>query len=192
MKEILKYAGVLCLVTLIAGSALSYVNTVTKPRILAQQEKNLKMGLYSVLPGSDSGVVKADSLLSDLKYYTGYSNPDTTGIIGYALPVVSKGYSSNIQTLVGFDTTGAIISIKILFQQETPGLGTKVEEIRPRENKPWFQEQFKTKMADDLVLDKKGGPIECITGATITSKAITDGIREGANRFFQARQSSIN
>lgn len=186
MREIIKFACVLGLVMLIAAGALAYVNGITKPRILAQQEKDLKAGIYAVLPGSESGVVIAHQFGEALTWYAGFATSDTSGLIGYALPVVSKGYSSNVRTLVGIDSAGQIIALKVLFQQETPGLGTRIEEVRSGAAEPWFTTQFKGKTARDVLVDKDGGDIQSITGATITSRAVTDGIRAMADRFMKS------
>jgi len=184
MKEIFKFALVLGLVTGIAACALGVVNQITQPRIALQQQLALNAGLYRVLPGSKNGCIIEQHLDGLNMYYTGYLNRDTTDFIGYALPVESKGYSSTIRTLVGLDSLRNIISLKILFQQETPGLGTKCEEVRPGETEPWFQYQFKGLFVPDVALDKNGGSIHCITGATITSAAITDAVKESSVKLF--------
>jgi electron transport complex protein RnfG len=66
----------------------------------------------------------------------------------------------------------------VLSQQETPGLGTRCQEIRRGETEPWWQAQFKGKRISEVAVDKDNGIIQSITGATITSRAITDGIRK--------------
>ncbi|HDQ46109.1 MAG TPA: FMN-binding protein [bacterium] len=187
MKEIVKFAVVLCLVMMIAAVALSYVHSLARPRILAQQQKDLMAGLIAVLPGSELGVITSHPS----GYYTGYASKDSSDLIGHAFPVVSRGYSSDIRTLVGLDTAGVILSVKILFQQETPGLGTRIEETRRGESEPWFQNQFRGKSIEEIRLDKDGGPIQGITGATITSKAVTDGVRIGLRRFQESVNAAI-
>jgi electron transport complex protein RnfG len=184
MNETFKFGGVLAIVMLIAAGSLAYVDSVTKPRILVQREKNLTAGVLAVLPGSESGVILSEKTKEGLSYFSGYARPDTSEMIGYALPVIAKGYSSDIRTLVGFDTSGKIIAMKILFQQETPGLGTRVEETRRGESEPWFQAQFRDKNALEVGVNKDGGQIQSITGATITSRAVTDGVRIASKRFF--------
>jgi len=184
MKDILKFSLVLGLVTGIAAYALAMVNQITKPRIAFQQQLALNEGLYAVLPGSDNGCIIQNQLDDQNIFYKGYLNQDTTGFIGYALPVESKGYSSTIRTLVGLDSSQKIIALKILFQQETPGLGTKCEEIRPGDSTPWFQDQFEGITATSVFLSKEGGSIQSITGATITSAAITNGVRASSSQLF--------
>jgi electron transport complex protein RnfG len=180
MKDIPKYAFILFLVTSIASGTLSWVDAITKPKRIAQQEKELQNGLFSVIPKSNEGCIVHVELENGIQYYKGYGNNDTTQFIGYAFPVISKGYQSDILTLVGIDSLGTILSIKILSQLETPGLGSRCEEIHKGETLPWWQSQFTGKNSTTLSVDKDGGSIESITGATITSRAITDSIGDRA------------
>ncbi len=99
---------------------------------------------------------------------------------GYIFVTRGNGYSSTIETMVGVDMYGKIRNAKILFQQETPGLGAKVEEIRYRETESWFTKQFKGKtVTDDIRVIKDGGNIDAVTGATISSRAVTNSINSG-------------
>ncbi|MBD3287261.1 RnfABCDGE type electron transport complex subunit G [candidate division KSB1 bacterium] len=178
MKEILKLGGILMLITAIAGGALSMVNSITKPKIELQKRLALERALLKALPTADSdAIIPVET--NGQKYYKGYESPDTTGLVGYAFVAKGKGYSSEIETMVGIDTTGAITGTSILHQVETPGLGTKIEEVTYGEEKPWFQQQFMDRTWEELKLDKDGGDINSITGATISSRAVTSSIREG-------------
>lgn len=192
MKDILRFGSILTIVALIASGALAWVNKITRPRILHQQEMAFRSGLYAVLPGSDTGVIEPVLEDGQTIYYRGYGDTLKTRFLGYAFSTLAKGYSSTIQTLVGMDSIGSIISIKILFQEETPGLGTRCEEIRSGESIPWWQVQFAGKMINDIAVDKDGGQIESITGATITSRAITDGITDRAVTLIEKIGITLN
>jgi electron transport complex protein RnfG len=82
------------------------------------------------------------------------------------------GYSSEVKTMVGVSTGFKVTSIKIIDQAETPGLGANCE-------KPEFTELFENMTADKLKVDKDGGSIRSLTGATITTRAIANSIRAG-------------
>ena len=113
-------------------------------------------------------------------YYVGYEDTTQQEVVGYALSAFGKGYSSEIETLVGIDTSGVVCGIKILSQTETPGLGTKIVEKRYGETSPWFQQQFINKSYNQLYLkkDKPTGTIDAITGATISSVAVTSSVQQ--------------
>ena len=180
MKDLLRYAVILAIVTMISAGSLAWINQITLPKILAQQENQLNEGLFSVLPGVASGRLVPIEQDGETKFYMGYSDTSQKNLIGYAYLNRANGYSSTIQTLIGLDSLGQILGVRVLFQQETPGLGTRCEEIRSGETSPWWQEQFIGKMATNVRVDKDGGQIESITGATITSRAIAVGIAQQA------------
>jgi len=179
MKETIRLPLILGLTTIIAAGALALVSNVTTPKIEAQRAKELRESLAEALPEAAKGVlVPVKNKSGEIEYYIGYAHPDTTGLVGYVVMAHGTGYSSTIETLVGVDTSGVIRGLKILFQQETPGLGAKIQEIRYGESKPWFQVQFINKSYDRLAVDKDGGEIRSVTGATISSRAVTNSVRK--------------
>jgi electron transport complex protein RnfG len=90
--------------------------------------------------------------------------------------VSTSGYSSEISALVAVDKEFKITGIKILSQNETPGLGAKISENG-------FLRQFLGKFPEKIMLRKNGGEIDGVTSATISSRAITDAVREKINEF---------
>jgi electron transport complex protein RnfG len=179
MKDVLRMAWILGVVTVLAAAVLGAVNHVAKPRIEEQRRLALEQALLTALPKADPRAIVPVYEGDEIVYYKGYAQPDTTGLVGYAFVARGAGYSSEIETLVGVDTTGQIIGLKILREVETPGLGTKIEEVRYGEKDPWFQRQFIGKRARQLAVDKDGGEIVSVTGATISSRAVTNSIRKG-------------
>jgi len=183
MKEIIKLSLILLFVTAIAGAALSVVNKITKPRIEEQKRLVVERALLAALPTADKNAIDPVMKNDTLQYYIGYKDTLRQQIVGYALIAKKYGYSSEIQTMVGVDTTGKIIGIKIMQQVETPGLGTKIEEVSHGETMPWFQRQFIDKTIEALAVQKDGGKIKAVTGATISSRAVTNSIREALERL---------
>ena len=183
MKELIKFALILGIIAAISATALAYVYAITQPKILLQQEKELTEALEVVIPGAGNGVIVSKTDSSGISYYAAYQNADTTGLFGYAILAESKGYSSTIRTLIGVDTLCQIFKIKVLSEQETPGLGTRCEEIKSGQTTPWWQDQFKGQPGADVALTVDGGSIQAITGATITSRAITNGVAERLSKL---------
>ncbi len=189
MKDIIRFSLILTFVAIISAGSLSWINKMTKSEIISQEQKNLVDALIQVLPGSNSQNIIPFQLEGQILYYTGYANSTRTKINGYAFIIESQGYASTIRTLVGIDTSGTILRIKILFQEETPGLGSRCEEIRNGESIPWWQAQFQNINIKNVAIDKDGGLIESITGATITSRAITDSIAHKTKVFLETMNS---
>ena len=89
-----------------------------------------------------------------------------------------KGYAGLITTVVGINNEGRVMDIKILSHSETPGLGAKAVE-------PAFAGQFKEKLAPQLSVTKtppeSDSQIQAISGATITSSAVVNGVNTALN-----------
>ena len=177
MSYIFKLAGILALITVIAAGALSAVNSVTKPVIEAYMKTQQVQAREQVLPEAAQGVYALRDPTSDVPCYVGYAQPDSTQPVGYVFTAYGKGYSSTIQMVVGVDLRGTLTGISVISQQETPGLGAKIEEVLYGESDAWFQRQFKGKSAFNIALKKYGGEIDAVTGATISSRAATEGIK---------------
>jgi electron transport complex protein RnfG len=100
--------------------------------------------------------------------------------VGVAFPVIApNGYSGEIEIMVGVDTAGVVQGIAILQHRETPGLGAKIETED-------FRNLYKNKsLSDPEVWDvtKDGGTFRQITGATISSRAVTHAVARGLEFF---------
>ena len=106
-------------------------------------------------------------------------------VIAYVVPTESKGYGGAINMLAAVSTEGTVIDYAILKFNETPGLGDKAE----RED---FRSRFVGKAAEALEVVKVPSEknIQALTGATITSRAVTKGIKEAVEEVnaFTAQQ----
>ncbi|HAJ56506.1 MAG TPA: hypothetical protein DCL35_01920 [Candidatus Omnitrophica bacterium] len=187
----IKYAFTLAIICLAASGLLSVVFNLTQPKILYQKMLEEESSLKDVLPeAANFEPVKEGQ---ETAYYRA---ADKDGkVIGYAFKASKKGYSSDIATMVGVDTEGVITHIKVLSQNETPGLGTKIVEVIQKETfwdivvkrvkpgqppAPWFQKQFDGKKAVAL-----SGSIDVITGATVSSRAVIDSIQDKAKQIME-------
>lgn len=189
MHNVIRLSIILAFITLIAAFVLAEIYNITKPRIEEQKLAKTQEALKYVLPDAQSlPPIKKKIPVKDSKgntlyereeivYYKAYSDQQEQNLIGYAFKAYGTGYSSTIETMVGIDTIGHITHIKIIAQKETPGLGALAENSEPFKGKKWSTQQFVNKQIDDLKVDKDGGTIVSITGATITSRAITNSIK---------------
>jgi Na+-translocating ferredoxin:NAD+ oxidoreductase subunit G len=184
MKSMAKFGGILGLICLIATAMLASMNAATAERIRMQAERELQDSLKEVMP--DSAAFEPVTVGNEISYYR---VTDAGGkLLGAAFKASAKGYSSIIDTVVGMTTDGTISAIKVVSQQETPGLGSRISEVagtvsildfirgvRPQKGlKPWFQAGFNQKNIADL--DK----VEAITGATISSRAVINSVKQKA------------
>ncbi len=181
---ILRLGLLLMLIAALASGGLALLNTQTAPVIAENKAREQEQARTEVM--RSLGVTRFEKRVADdgLVYYRAF---DERGVlIGYVTVARGKGYSSTVETVAGYDTTFHVAGLKITFQQETPGLGTKSQEIRKGETTPWFLQQFAGKDATTLAVKKDRGDIDAITGATITSRAVTNSVREAALKVKDA------
>jgi electron transport complex protein RnfG len=154
-----RYGSILALICVVATGLLAGVNSFTRPRIIAQAQAEEEAALKEVMPEAvHFEPVKSDT---DILYYKAYDKQEK--FIGVAFKSAGKGYSSTIETLAGMLKDGTIVAIKVLSQNETPGLGAQVAESK-------FTGQFKNK--------KDLNAVQAITGATRSSKAVIDSVKK--------------
>lgn len=163
----------LLIICLLSAFALSKVYSITKIRIDQQVVEATETGLKQVLPQAERFEEAETS-----KVWLGFDDHNRVGIVFNVAP---RGYGGPISTLVGVNLEGKVTGVKIASAaeglKETPGLGLKVTES-------WFRDQFKGKTKEEITLKKDGGKIEAITAATISSRAVTDGIRKGMEKYL--------
>jgi electron transport complex protein RnfG len=180
VRDILKLGVILMIYSIAAGASLAYVNVMTRERIAANKSASEDAARKEVLPGMDGGFEEKGILKvgdSTYPYWIGYADNAKTAPGGYVFIAKGKGYSSVIETMVGVGKDGKIAGVKVIFQQETPGLGTRIMEVR-------FYCQFKGKSTEDNIkVRKDGGTIDAVTGATISPRAVTDSINKGLARL---------
>ncbi len=183
MKAIIRPGIILMAYGLVAGLGLGFINSITAPKIAAQEEAARTAAIKEVMP--EAKVFDPDTA-GDIEYITAYADEAKTHIVGYVITAYGNGFSSTIRTVVGLEPDFTISAIEIVYQSETPGLGDRAVECKEKGQEPWFEVQFDDKPIDGLAVDKDGGNVESITGATITSRAVTNSVVEAANKLEKA------
>jgi electron transport complex protein RnfG len=194
VRDYIKLAGILFIVCAVAAALLGYTNEITYDRIQEQLVKASDEARKAVLPNADSFEVLDDStfstITSDAKFgfiteiYTAKAGGSDAG---YAIKVAPKGYAGAVEIMVGVGMDGVIQGIKVGNNTETPGLGKNAAT-------PKFQDQYNGKTWENPInVIKSGTPkdneIAAIAGATITSRAVTDGVNQA---LAAAKQLSGN
>ncbi|MBQ9882706.1 MAG: RnfABCDGE type electron transport complex subunit G [Synergistes sp.] len=176
MGKIVRLGLVLFVITAVTGLILGAVYTATlEPiRIARANEKN--EALAATLPGAADfkEITPEQDAGTITEIYEGSKDGD---VVGYNFTVTPKGYGGLITLIVGISNDGKVEDIKILSHSETPGLGAKA-------GAPEFSGQFHEKEIDDFRVTKtppeSGRDIQAISGATITSTAVTSGVNDAA------------
>ncbi len=171
MKKIKEYAAptvVLLIICVVAALLLAVTNNVTAPKIAevnAENEAKSRQVVFADAASfgeeftNDDGIKLVPALDKDGK------------TIGYVVVTVEKGYGGDINVMTGVDLEGKVTGVNILSMSETAGLGANA-------SKESFLKQFIGKISGIEV--NKGTPaeneIKALTGATITSKAVTKAV----------------
>lgn len=186
LKIMLKEAGILFAITLMAGIILGVVNELTKDPIRIQQEKAVQEACRTVFTQAESFEEfdmtlepETEKELSGMgvkigSVYRALGAGDE--LLGYVVESVStRGYGGNIVLYLGVAMDGTLNDISILEISETPGLGMLAPEV--------LVPQFHDRKVESFVFTKSGASaeneIDAITSATITTRAVTNGVNGG-------------
>ena len=176
MNSILKLGLNLFVICAVAAGLLAGTNQITAPLIEQRNEQANNEARQAVLADAtefkilDSKNYKSSSDVEVVEVYEGLNGSE---VAGYTIKVLPKGYGGEIELMVGITKDGTIAGVNIGNMSETPGLGARSKEEA-------FYGQYAGKPATELSVVKSGTAgeteIQAISGATITSKAVTCGV----------------
>jgi electron transport complex protein RnfG len=164
-KEMIRLGATLLVVGLIAAVGLGLTYTVTEKKIAEQDRLSVAKASVEALPGVKRKVV-----------------PDVQKVYstdkGTIFNITTKGYGGPLSLAVGIDPQGKVAGIAVISNKETIGLGSKALEAS-------FLNRFKGKSKADPL--EVGKDIQGITGATITSKAVTNQAKQALKAYAASR-----
>jgi electron transport complex protein RnfG len=165
-NSIFKITLSLALTALISGIILATTYAITEPAAAEQRVKAKNDAMKELVKDAES----FKTIDGKEGWYAGIKGGK---VIAYVVPANSKGYGGTIEILAAVTPEGKTMDFKVLKHNETPGLGDKMVE-------PKFRNQFAKKDAKDLEVVKvpTDKNIQALTGATITSRAVTKGVKE--------------
>mgnify|MGYP002644600697 FL=1 len=173
IKEIVIPALSLFIICIVVTALLGLTNAVTAPKIeelaVETQEAAKKEVLADAASFGDAEQAQLNG--TTYTYYKGLAADSS--VMGYVVETVSKGYGGDISLMVGVGVDGTVQGVSILSINETAGLGMNAEN-------PEFLEQFLGK-SGTIGVQKNGSSdteIQALTGATITSEAMADGVNQ--------------
>lgn len=159
-KPTLILTAICTIVTLL----LALTNLLTIDKIAANAEKKAAESRFKVLEAADYKPVSDDGSV--------YQAFDADGsVIGVVVTTKASGYGGTIEVMTGITSDGKVSGVNILSMEETPGLGAKAKEDK-------FLVQYKGFADSSLAVSKDGGEIDALSGATITSRAVTKAVNE--------------
>lgn len=194
-KYIIKLTVTLFATCLVVAFCLGLVNGVTLPNITASNLAKTNAALAAVYPEIDEAnfasdeIEVSDDIAAAASAYSAtvtnvYAITDGGAEAGFAVQLDVSGSQSTISMVVGLDTEGTVTGVSVIKSGETSGIGDKVTGNKPLPSGVGVLDQFQGKSAADQPL-KVGGNVDAISGATVSSKGITNGVN-GALAAFAA------
>ena len=195
MKSMMKDAAILFAITLISGLLLGVVYEVTKEPIAVQQAKRKNQACQEVFQDA-AGFEALELSLTESEEKTSATINEVSKavaedgtVLGYVLDITThEGYNGNIQFTMGIRLDGTVNGISLLSIAETPGLGMKADEV--------LKPQFAGKKATEFKYTKTGAvaenEIDAISGATVTSNAMVNGVNAGLKVFYAELGGATN
>ena len=169
---------VLLVISVVVALLLAFTNTVTKDKIAENTLKEQNAAKQEVL--SDATYFsKVENAPENEIVKAVFEGKNSNGdLVGWCVNATPYGYGGALDLMVGILPDGTISGIVVVSHSETAGLGAKAQD-------PAFYEKFLGKAADGgLAVIKSGTPKEneivALSGATITSKAVTKGVNAAA------------
>lgn len=172
--ETLKPITVLTVICLVTSLLLAVTNEITAPIIEVNAKKAADALRKELLPAADSFELVEMNVENITEAYK------ATNDEGYIITSFAKGYNGEVPVMVAFDTEHNICAVKFLENNETPGLGKKV-------NTKKFENQFAGKESEELALSD----IDAIASATITSSAAVNAINTAINAYNENVKGEI-
>ena len=191
MRNMFKDAGILLVITLVAGLLLGLVYQITKDPIAIQKEKAKQEACKEVFAdASEFEELEVTNPNAASWVEAGYAGEsidevmvakDSSGnTLGYVITVTTKeGYGGDIRFTIGIRNDGLVNGISILEISETAGLGMRAEDV--------LKPQFADKNIEKFEYTKSGASsehqVDAISGATITTNAVVNGVNAGLYYF---------
>jgi len=183
LKHSLRLVISLAVAGLCSGFVLVGVYKGTQPRIQRNRAEAIQKAIFNVVPGTAStGALRVENgslvpfegnigATEERLVYTGLAEDGS--LVGFAIPGDGSGFMDTISLIYGFNPQQRVITgMEVLESKETPGLGDKIMKDDA------FRANFAALPVEGGIKGVKKGKkvhpneVDCITGATISSKAV--------------------
>lgn len=184
--SMIKLGLILCAYAVVACAMLALVNNFTAPKIAENQTKKVSAAMQEFFPESgltfetinDFTPPVVGAITVDEMYVAKRGNE----IVGGAAQLTGPTYDQGT-ILIGIKNDGTVTGLKFLKLTDSPGFGLKANDATFKlPNGKTFYGQFEGKNAKDGFV--AGQNFDAISGATITSEAVSSLINEGTKNIL--------
>ena len=188
MREMIKMVVVLTILSFFSGGVLAYIRNNTQERIENQVLEFVKgPAIRAIFEGAGNNPVADRFTLKDddieRTFFVGVFDGEPRGV---AFETAGKGYGGDVGLMVGIDVKdNQLMGVGVTTHGETPGMGAKAK------SDPSFAAQFKgLALEQPVAVTQDGGSISAISGATITSRAVSSAATD-ADKIYQKLKTQI-
>ncbi len=188
MREMIKMVVVLTILSFFSGGVLAYLRNSTQERIDNQVLEFVKgPAIRAIFEGAVNDPIADRFTIKDGEVertvFVGVFDGEPRAV---AFETSGKGYGGDVGLMVGIDVeANKLMGVGVTTHAETPGMGAKAK------SDPSFAAQYKGLALDQpIAVTQDGGSISAISGATITSRAVSSAATD-ANKIYQKLQSQI-
>lgn len=193
----------LILFALAAAITLASVDRVTSERIAANElaerlnalKELLQVDEYNNEPHLDAITVLHPDLLGSEEPLPVYrARMDLEPVAAVLTAVTPDGFSGEIRIFVAIYPDGEVAAVRVIEHHESPGLGDLIEHRKSDWIEAFTGLQTSEVVADlrapAWTLDRDGGDFDHISGATVSSRAVVNAVRNAA-LYFNAHRAEI-
>jgi electron transport complex protein RnfG len=188
MREMIKMVVVLTILSFFSGGVLAYIRNNTQGRIENQVLEFVKgPAIRAIFEGAGNNPVADRFTLKDgdveITFFVGVFDGEPRGV---AFETAGKGYGGDVGLMVGIDVKdNQLMGVSVTTHAETPGMGAKAK------SDPSFTAQFTgLALEQPVAVTQDGGSISAISGATITSRAVSSAATD-ADKIYQKLKTQI-
>lgn len=196
---ITKNTKILALFAIACTLAVSLVSELTKERIKQQEQQQLLSTLHSIIdPNSYDNDIANDCImlsspeLGSNDIQTAYIARMSGEVVAVAITSIApNGYNGNINFIMAADIEGTVTGVRVLKHQETPGLGDKIEIRKSDWITKFSGKALRSEDDSRWAVVKDNGMFDQFTGATITPRAVVNGVKNTLAYFNKNKHSIL-
>jgi len=189
MREMIKMIIVLTILSCFSGGVLAVLRNSTQDRIDNQVLEFVKgPAIRSIFEGVSNNPIADRFTLKDgdveRTFFVGVYNGQPEGV---AFETSGKGFGGDVGVMVGINVKDdKLLGVSVTTHSETPGMGARAK------TDPNFVAQFKGLSAKEkFKVTQDGGSINALSGATITSRAVSAATSE-ADQIYAKLKPEID
>jgi len=198
VKHMFKTGVLLGLFAIVGTALIAFTFDNTAERIAAEEREFLLRSIQALIPASaydndlysDTVSVVSPALLGSHAPIPVYrARKDGKPVALVMEPVAPDGYSGAIKLLVAIAYDGTVLGVRVLSNQETPGLGDNIEIEKSNWITSFNGHSLSNLDAKEWHVKKDGGMFDQFTGATITPRAVVKAVHNSLKYFSEHRDA---